>query len=199
MKIAEEVGKHGLCNVSSWTFRMHCQRRLYSKYLWVQMERYRNTNRPLTMSNYRSNAIGVINMATLVESRLPEGNQGKTELEHEKEESVPMEEKKVILKRILYLLSKRPNVGNKTRMKLCDKNKNVPERKKHSKNKTGQGLRKLDITRSLGGWNLMIRQIAQEVQSIQEDRQIDNGKRFYSQASNESSEEEGTRHTNRRG
>lgn len=94
MKIAEEAGKHGLCNVSSWTFRMHCQRRLYSKYLWVQMERYRNTNRPLTMSNYRSNAIGVINMATLVESRLPEGNQGKTELEHEKEESVPMEEKK---------------------------------------------------------------------------------------------------------
>lgn len=45
----------------------------------------------------------------------------------------------------------------------------------------------------------MIRQIAQEVQSIQEDRQIDNGKRFYSQVSNESSEEEGTRHTNRRG
>lgn len=61
------------------------------------------------MSNYPSNAIGAINMATLVESRLPEGNQGKTELEHEKEESVPMAKKKVILNIRLYLLSKRPN------------------------------------------------------------------------------------------
>lgn len=41
------------------------------------MERYWNTNKPWTMSNYRKNAIGVINMATLVESRLPEGIQEK--------------------------------------------------------------------------------------------------------------------------
>lgn len=45
-----------------------------------------------------------------------------------KKSQFPWRKKKVILKRILYLLSKRPNVGNKTRMKLCDKNKNVPER-----------------------------------------------------------------------